>query len=514
MSTPRLYLIDGSGYIFRAYHALPPLTRKSDGMPIGAVAGFCNMMWKLLNDMKGPDAPTHLAVIFDASEQTFRNEIDPNYKANRPPAPDDLVPQFGMIREATRAFGVACLELGGYEADDLIAAYACRAKEAGASVVIVSSDKDLMQLVNEHVVMLDPVKQVTIGREQVIEKFGVPPEKVIDVQALIGDTVDNVPGAPGIGVKTASLLINEFGDLETLLERAGEIKQEKRRQTLIDYAAQIRMSKRLVTLDCDTPIPAPLDDLVVREPDGPTLHAFLEQMEFRTLSRRITEGRPSQAPVTPWVEPAARAPAEPQAVDVTKYVCVQDLETLDQWVARATAAGLVAFDTETDSLSSANAGLCGVSLAITPGEACYIPLGHCATDGGLDFGGETIVQVDFDGAIARLKPLLEDPAVLKVAQNAKYDLAVMSRYGVNVAPVDDIMLQSYALEGGQHGHGLDELARLHLQYEVKARRRARVPRRRRASPNSTWASPRRRRTPTWRCGCTRRCARGWRRRRC
>src|SRR5580704_13406285 len=277
-----LYIVDGSGFIFRAYHALPPLTRKTDGLPVGAVAGFCNMLWKLMVDMKAaPDAPTHLAVVFDQSEITFRNQLYADYKAHRPPAPEDLVPQFPLVREATRAFGVPCLELPGYEADDIIAAYTCKVRDAGGEVVIVSSDKDLMQLVGDRVSMLDTMKNVRIGRPEVMEKFGVGPEKVIDVQALCGDSVDNVPGAPGIGVKTASLLINEYGDLDTLLARAGEIKQDKRRQTLIDFADQIRLSRQLVQLDCDTPLPAPVEDLVAREPDAEVLAAFLEQMEFR-----------------------------------------------------------------------------------------------------------------------------------------------------------------------------------------------------------------------------------------
>src|SRR5579864_5786557 len=281
----RLYLVDGSGYIFRAYHALPPLTRKSDGLPTGAVAGFCNMLWKLMTDMKAsPDAPTHLAVVFDKSEHTFRNELYSEYKAHRPPAPEDLVPQFPLVREATRAFGVPCLEIGGYEADDIIAAYTCKVRDLGGEVVIVSSGKDLMQLVGDQVSMLDTMKSVRIGRAEVMEKFGVPPEKVVDVQALCGDSVDNVPGAPGIGVKTASALITEYGDLESLLARAGEIKQEKRRQTLIDFADQIRLSRELVRLDCDTPLPSPIDELSVREP-GPELAAFLGEMEFNTLAR-------------------------------------------------------------------------------------------------------------------------------------------------------------------------------------------------------------------------------------
>ena len=460
----RLYLVDGSGYIFRAYHALPPLTRKSDGMPIGAVSGFCNMLWKFLNDMKNEaDAPTHLAVIFDASEHTFRNELYSAYKAHRPPPPEDLVPQFGMVREATRAFGVPAIELGGYEADDLIASYACKATELGGEVVIISSDKDLMQLVNDQVSMLDTMKNLRIGREQVIEKFGVGPEKVVDVQALCGDSVDNVPGAPGIGIKTAALLINEYGDLDTLLARAGEIKQDKRRQTLIDFADQVRLSRTLVTLTCDAPLPCPLDELKVAEPDGAALAEFLEKMEFRTLAKRVqTQAGLEAAPAPP---PAPVEGPPEAAIDVGVYQCLRTEADLDLWIARAYAAGIVAFDTETDALSSANAGLCGVSLAVAPGEACYIPLGHAHPEGlELEVAAD-LSQIPIDVAIARLKPLLEDPAVLKVAQNAKYDMAVLARHGVAVAPIEDTMLISYVLEAGLHNHGMDELSKLWLGHE-------------------------------------------------
>ncbi len=287
-SAIRLYLVDGSGFIFRAFHALPPLTRKSDGLPVGAVQGFCNMLWKLLVEMKASaDAPTHLAVIFDHSEKTFRNALYDQYKAHRPPAPEDLVPQFPLVREATRAFGVPSIELPGYEADDLIAAYATKVRDMGGEVMIVSSDKDLMQLVGPKVFMLDTMKNLKIGVEQVADKFGVTPDKVVDVQALCGDSVDNVPGAPGIGIKTASALINEYGDLDSLLARASEIKQDKRRQTLIDFADQIRLSRELVRLDINTPLPEPLDALVVEDPDPVVLNAFLEAMEFRTLARRV-----------------------------------------------------------------------------------------------------------------------------------------------------------------------------------------------------------------------------------
>ena len=455
----RLYLVDGSGFIFRAYHALPPLTRKSDGLPVGAVQGFCNMLWKLLLDMQAAsDAPTHLAVIFDHSESTFRNKLYPAYKAHRPPPPEDLVPQFGLVREATRAFGVACLEQPGYEADDIIAAYCQKARAGGGEVVIVSSDKDLMQLVGDRVSMLDTMKNLRIGRAEVIEKFGVPPEKVVDVQALCGDAVDNVPGAPGIGIKTASALINEYGDLDAVLARAGEIKQDKRRQTLIDFADQIRLSRQLVTLDTDTPLPEPLGELAVAPPDPAVLGKFLETMEFRSLARRLGEAGAAT--------PAAPREAPPSGpIDVAAYVCVRDLATLGDWVARASAKGVVAFDTETDSLSSANSGLVGVSLAISPGEACYIPLGHEAGEGLAFDEAADLAQIPLAEAIAALKPMLEDPAVLKVGQNAKYDLAVLSRYGVRVAPIDDTMLISYVLEAGLHGHGMDELSALWLGHQ-------------------------------------------------
>ncbi|WP_374575244.1 DNA polymerase I [Phenylobacterium sp.] len=463
----RLYLVDGSGYIFRAYHALPPLTRKSDGLPVGAVAGFCNMLWKFLVDMKAePESPTHLAVVFDHSEKTFRNDLYDQYKAHRPPPPEDLIPQFPLVREATRAFGVPSLEQPGYEADDIIAAYARKVSDMGGEVVIISSDKDLMQLVGDRVSMLDTMKNVRIGREQVIEKFGVPPEKVVDVQSLCGDSVDNVPGAPGIGVKTAAQLINEYGDLDTLLAHAGEIKQPKRRETLIEFADQIRLSRDLVRLDVETPLPAPLDELIADAPDKEVLAKFLDEMEFRTLARRVDTALNGQSATPAPAKAAAPAPPENAPIDVNGYVCVRDLATLKAWIAKATAKGIVTFDTETDALSSANAGLCGVSLAISPGEACYIPLGHEAEGaGGLAFEApEALEQILLDDAIAALKPMLEDPAVLKVAQNAKYDIAVLSRYGIDVAPIDDTMLVSYVLEAGLHNHGMDELSKLWLDH--------------------------------------------------
>ncbi len=484
----RLYLIDGSGYIFRAFHALPPLTRKTDGLPLGAVAGFCNMLWKFLCEMK-QEKPTHLAVIFDSSEKTFRNELYDQYKAHRPPPPEDLIPQFPLVREATRAFGVPAIELEGYEADDLIASYAKAVADAGGEVIVVSSDKDLMQLVTEQISILDPVKQLKIGRNEVIEKFGMGPERVVEIQALAGDSVDNVPGAPGIGIKTAVQLLTEFGDLDSLLARASEIKQPKKRETLLEFADQVRLSRQLVRLADDAPLPMRVDELTVRDPDAATLAAFLEAMEFRTLARRVAEGAPaSQKGLnTTGVVPAKGSryapgltPTPPPApilvpFDPTAYACVTEMEVLDAWIARATAAGVIGFDTETASLSSDNSELCGVSLAVGPGEACYIPVGHCkaaAVAGGLDFGGaadneadgEDWRQLNCDEALAKLKTLLEDSNVLKVGQNAKYDMAVLARYGIDVAPIDDTMLISYVLEGGLHGHGMDELAQLHLGY--------------------------------------------------
>ena len=485
----RLWMIDASAYIFRAYHALPPLTRKSDGLPVGAVQGYCNMLWKLIRDMKGADGPTHLVAIFDHSEKTFRNEMYDLYKANRSAPPEDLIPQFPLVREATAAFGVHCVELPGYEADDLIATYACKARDAGGEAVIVSSDKDLMQLIGPSVVMWDPMKERRLAEEAVFEKFGVTPDKVVEVQALIGDSVDNVPGAPGIGPKTAAQLILEFGDLDTLLARAHEIKQPKRRETLIEFADQIRLSRRLVTLDCEAPAPEPISDFAVRDPDPETLAAFLDKMEFRSLRSRVGDGKapakdgtafvarpkvPSAPVATPRYGQVATGPAEAQGFDTDAYACVQTLEALDRWIARATEAGVVGFDTETDALSATHAGLCGVSLAIGPNDACYIPLTHehapSADAGGLDFGGETeqreaLTQIDKPTALARLKTLLENPAVLKVTQNGKYDLAVMAQRGIRVAPIDDTMLISYVLEGGLHAHGMDELARLHLGHD-------------------------------------------------
>ncbi len=456
-----LYLVDGSGYIFRAYFAIPP-RNTSEGVPTNATFGFTNMLVKLLRDS---DADA-IAVIFDASGKSFRNDIYPEYKAHRPEAPEDLVPQFAAIREATRAFNLPCIEMEGYEADDLIATYARQAKEAGVEVTIVSSDKDLMQLVDGGIVMLDPMKDKLIGRDEVVEKFGVQPEKVIDVQALAGDSTDNVPGVPGIGVKTAAQLIEVYGDLESLLSRAQEIKQPKRREKLIENAELARISKQLVTLARDVPVEVDLKDFGLKQPEPDALRAFLERYEFRSLLRRLSDQLGGAE------ETAAAAEAPPESAREAAYELVQDLPALQRWVAAAQARGIVAVDTETTSLDPITAELVGVSLATAAGKACYIPLGHKAagnSDGGLDFdgkAGEAPKQIPLKKAIATLKPLLEDPGVLKVGQNIKYDLLVFARQGISVAPIDDTMLLSYVVEGGLHGHGMDELAQLHLDYQT------------------------------------------------
>ncbi len=456
-----LHLIDGSAYIFRAYHALPPLSRKSDGVPIGAVAGFCNILFRYLEGNKSGDAPTHLAVVFDHSSKTFRNEIYPDYKAHRPEPPEDLRPQFPLTRDATRAFNVACIETEGYEADDIIATLSCKARDAGGRVTIISSDKDLMQLVGGGVQMLDPMKQKPIGPEEVFEKFGVDPARVVDVQALAGDSVDNVPGAPGIGIKTAALLIQEYGDLETLLSRTAEIKQPKRRAALEDNADLIRISKRLVTLDCETPLDFAMESLEVRAPDPDTLMAFLNLMEFRTLTRRVAESLRVEAPPAPEVVEAAPEAAVP--FDHAAYERVATPEALQVWIDRIMEAGHVAVDTETTSLDEMRAELVGISLCVEPGQACYIPLGHRKGGGDL-FGAADLVegQIASDMALSMLRPMLEDASILKIGQNMKYDAKIFARLGIAVAPIDDTMLMSSALHAGLHNHGMDTLADRYL----------------------------------------------------
>ena len=461
-----LSLIDGSAFIFRAYHALPPLTRKSDGLPVGAVSGFVNMLWKMVEDNKGSDAPTHVAVVFDKGSHTFRNDLYDQYKANRDAMPEDLRPQIPLTREATRAFNIACLETEGFEADDIIATLARQAREAGGRVTIVSSDKDLMQLVGDGVEMFDAMKNTRIGVEGVEEKFGVPPSKVVDVQALAGDSVDNIPGAPGIGVKTAALLINEYGDLDTLLERAEEIKQPKRRQTLIDNADQIRLSRQLVTLDQNMDLPYDLDSLEMKEAEPDALLDFLTKMEFRTITRRVAETLGVDVPViedTPAQEETDDAP-EALPFEHGNYLSIGDAATLKEWIAKAEARGWVAVDTETTGLNEMTADLVGVSLAIEPGEAAYIPLTHRSTSEDGLFGSNDLAegQMPLEDALALLKPMLEDPSVLKIGQNMKYDAKILARYGIDVAPIDDTMLMSYAMNAGLHNHGMDLLSERYL----------------------------------------------------
>jgi DNA polymerase-1 len=471
-----LHLIDGSAYIFRAYHALPPLTRKSDGLPVGAVAGFCNILWnELSRATSNGKAATHLAVVFDHSSETFRNTIYPAYKANRPDLPEDLRPQFPLTREATRAFNVACLETEGYEADDIIATLAARAVQAGGSCTIISSDKDLMQLIRPGVDMFDPMKTRVIGPDEVMEKFGVGPEKVIDVQSLAGDSVDNVPGAPGIGLKTAALLIQEYGDLDTLLARAGEIKQPKRREALVDNAEQIRLSRALVTLKSDTPLDVTLDDLEIRLPEPDKVMDFLTRMEFRTLTRRVAEKLGIAAPTMPDAAPPAVATSEekPQAhdeqppFDHAAYDCIRDMATLTRWIARIREVGHVAIDTETTSLDEMQADLVGISLCVDPGKAAYIPLGH-TTGGGDLFGAAKLVegQLGLSETLAAIKAVLEDPAILKIGQNMKYDWKIFARLGLRIAPIDDTMLMSYAMHAGDHSHGMDELSDRYLGHQA------------------------------------------------
>ena len=626
--TPRLpkkgdhvFLVDGSGYIFRAYHALPPLTRKSDGLQINAVLGFCNMLWKLLNEMKPDERPTHLAVVFDKSEKTFRTDFYPDYKAHRPEAPDDLIPQFPLIREAVRAFDIPCLEQAGFEADDLIATYARLACEAKATATIVSSDKDLMQLVNDRVVMYDTMKDRRIGRAEVIEKFGVPPEKVIEVQSLIGDSTDNVPGVPGLGPKAAASFIQELGSLddifkyrkspealdERLTKKLAELQAEidkiagqpikigsgadigrilgtkfgvkdlpldkkglvsadsarieelaasgnhfcelivRARSTsrniggnvrkLIDGEENAKISKRLVTLDQRVKLDVPVDALAVHEPDYKRLIAFLKAMEFNTLTRRVAEAGSIDASeieadanlsadATPPKEesseqaepdaigaqrgtstptsaastlplagggmrataelaakskkeaadgftPSARAAANLAAVralkfDRSKYETVRTLDRLKEWIARAHETGTVAIDTETTSLDPMQAHLCGFSLAVAPNEACYVPIGHKANDAaeGLFDAGLAPNQIPEKAALAAIKPLLEDPAVLKIGQNLKYDCLIFAQRGIDITPHDDTMLMSYVLDAGRSDHGMDVLAKRWLGHDT------------------------------------------------
>ena len=467
-----LFLIDGSGFIFRAYHALPPLSRP-DGTPVNAVLGFTNMLVKLITEMHVPN----IAVIFDAKRKNFRNEIYAEYKAHRPEAPDDLKPQFAIIREATEAFSIPAIELEGFEADDLIATYARLAHAEGRPVAIVSSDKDLMQLIRPGVRMIDPLKYKDIGEAEVLEKFGVSPDKVVDVQALAGDSSDNVPGVPGIGVKTAAQLINEYGDLETLLKRASEIKQEKRREALIANADLARISKRLVALDAHVNVPVTMEDLKITHPDKEKLFSFLAQQGFKSVLARMEKKFGGMD------EPVRPVPANKDEIAVVSatpvtnaFELVQDEKALKRWIDRAMETGYVAVDTETTNLTPSKAILVGISMSTAAGNGCYIPLHHRDPAGyseSFDFSmkekkadAPELTQIPVKRAMELLKPLLEDKGVLKIGHNIKYDLQMFLHYGVHVAPVDDTMLMSYILDGSLHGHGMDELAELFLNHKT------------------------------------------------
>jgi DNA polymerase-1 len=510
MQGQHVFLVDGSGYIFRAYHALPPLTRKSDGLPVGAVAGFCNMLWKLLRDMPKDDKPTHLAIIFDKSEVTFRNKLYPDYKAHRPPAPEDLIPQFALIREAVKAFDLPCIEQSGFEADDLIATYVRQACERGATATIVSSDKDLMQLVTDCVTMYDTMKDRRLGIPEVIEKFGVPPEKVVEVQALAGDSVDNVPGVPGIGVKTAAQLITEYGDLETLLARAGEIKQPKRREALIENAEKARISRQLVLLDDKVALDVPLEELAVHEPDARKLIAFLKAMEFSTLTKRVAgyaeinaseieadSGHESGGAQTgkassgssgdlfshgnaPTAVPSAAKPAAgngeaktPQAlaaaraetvrklpVQRDKYEIVRTLDQLQDWVARIENNGSVVVEALAPTIDPMQSDLSGIALALAPNDACYIPLAHkqAGDNAGLFAAGLAPDQIPVRDALKLLKPVLENAGHLKIGFNVKFTAVLLAQHGIVMRNHDDVELISYALDAGRGSHDLEALA--------------------------------------------------------
>lgn len=456
---PHLYLVDGSGYIFRAYHRLPPLTNKH-GEPVGAVYGYTSMLWKLADALHKADGPTHMAVILDKSSSTFRNALYDQYKAHRPPPPEDLKPQFPMIRDATRAFSLPCIEEEGLEADDIIACYTQAALAQGWRVTIVSSDKDLMQLMADPSVdMLDTMNNRTLGPEYVQEKFGVTPDRLGDVLALMGDSVDNVPGLTGVGPKTAAKLITEHGDLEGVLAAAPTMKPGKLRDNLIAQADNARLSKVLVTLKCDGALPQPLDELSLQGiPDAP-LRAFLEHHGFKTLL-----GRLGQVADAPQPEATGVPQEEDPPCDHDAYETVVDQAALDRWVQVARHQGWVAIDTETTAKDPMLAELVGVSMALHPNLACYVPLGH----GGGDMFAEAPVQLDRAAALATLKPLLEDPSVLKIGHNLKYDMIVLGRLGIDVAPYDDTIVMSFDLDAGLHGHGLDELAATHLQHSCIA----------------------------------------------
>jgi DNA polymerase-1 len=463
MASPHLYLVDGSSYIFRAYHRLPPLTNRH-GLNVGAVYGYTTMLWKLAENLHKQDGPTHLAVIFDASAKTFRNDMYGEYKANRPPPPPDLVPQFPLIRDATRAFSLPCIEEDGLEADDIIACYSKAALEKDWKVTIVSSDKDLMQLVEDgRLDLYDTMNDRRLGRDYVLEKFGVPPEKLGDVLALMGDSVDNVPGVPGIGPKTAAQLIQEYGSLEEVLARAGEIKKPKLRENLIEHAEAARLSRELVRLVCNSPLPEPLDSLEMKGiPDGP-LREFLEDQGFKSLLARLNGTSQVKAPSDVATETPVQREVRPEPkIDRSAYETVTTEEALDRWIAEAVKNGLLAVDTETDGYDCVTAKVVGISLATECGKACYVPLEH----GGHDLLSERPEQLPAELVLAKLKPLFEDQAILKIGHNFKFDWIVFDRRGIKVAPIDDSLVMSFNLDaGGLNSHSMDDLAKKHLDHD-------------------------------------------------
>ena len=452
--TDHFYLIDGSGYIFRAYYALPPLTRKSDGLPTGAVSGFCSMLFKLLEDSKSNQnlqKPTHFAVIFDSARKTFRNDIYSDYKANRSEAPDDLAPQFEYIRKSVLAFNLPSVELMNYEADDLIATYVDEILTIGAKVTIVSSDKDLMQLYKKNVRIFDPMKNKFILEEDIFNKFGVDASKVIDVQALAGDSSDNVPGVPGIGVKTAAELINKYGTLEKLLKSADEIKQNKRRETLIENKDKALISKQLVTLMHDAPVNQKLEDFRLKEIDKDKLYKFLREMEFnRLLSSAISAyGEPN------FLSSKIEVQDKQKEITKKKYSLISEIDELDDWIKEAEEVGELAIDTETTSVDPHQASLVGISLSSKVGKACYIPVGH-----------KSKKNLDKKSVISKLKPLLEDPSIKKIGQNIKFDFIILYREGISISPMEDTMLMSYVLDAGKNRHNMDTLSELHLGHKT------------------------------------------------
>lgn len=457
-----LFLVDGSGYIFRAYFALPQTLTNPDGVPVGAVLGFVNMLTRLLTDLHAPA----IAVIFDAARKNYRNDLYPEYKANRSETPPDLIPQFPLIREATEAFGIPAIELEGYEADDLIATYARLAREQGRNVTIVGTDKDLMQLVRPGIRMYDPIKNRYLDESDVIDKFGVPPDKVVDVQSLVGDSTDNIPGVPGIGVKTAAQLILEYGDLDSLLARAGEIKQPKRREILMQHADDARLSRQLATLHRDVPVPLALSEMKTRDLSMTKLADFLRKQGFKSALSRLGQDSPP-APVSSPAAQRDEPPQSPSPSASADYTLITDLSVLDRWLEEAREEGIICIDTETTGLTPAKARLVGVSMAITPGRAAYIPVGHVVHADLLgDNGNSRHTQLKLEDVVARLKPVLEDESVLKIGHNIKYDWQMFANHGIRMTPVDDTMVLSYVLDGTGHGHGMDELAQLMLGHST------------------------------------------------